>query len=31
YVYNEFKGSHNWKSWKPMLGDILYYFLNNNK
>ena len=30
YVYNEFNGSHNWKSWKPMIGDILYYFLNNN-
>lgn len=30
YVYNEFNGGHNWKSWKPMLGDILYYFLKNS-
>ena len=28
YEYQEFDGGHNWKSWKPMLGDILKYFLN---
>lgn len=27
YEYHEFDGGHNWKSWKPMLGDILKYFL----
>ena len=25
YEYQEFDGGHNWKSWKPMLGDILKY------
>ncbi len=28
YEYQEFDGGHNWKSWKPMLGDILKYFLD---
>ncbi|MCJ1656746.1 esterase family protein [Staphylococcus sp. NRL 16/872] len=28
YQYTEFDGGHNWKSWKPMLADILNYFLN---
>ena len=26
YHYQEFEGGHNWKSWKPLLGDILKYF-----
>ena len=28
YHYQEFDGGHNWKSWKPLLGDILKYFLD---
>lgn len=28
YSYQEFDGGHNWKSWKPLLADILKYFLN---
>ncbi|GGG88115.1 esterase family protein [Staphylococcus pragensis] len=30
YQYTEFDGGHNWKSWKPMLDDILNYFLNED-
>ena len=29
YYYTEFEGGHSWKSWKPMLGDILKYFLSD--
>lgn len=29
YFYKEFKGGHQWKSWKPLLGDILLQFLSN--
>ncbi|MDU1840141.1 MAG: alpha/beta hydrolase-fold protein, partial [Staphylococcus epidermidis] len=29
YFYKEFKGGHHWKSWKPLLGDILLKFLSN--
>ena len=29
YFYKEFNGGHHWKSWKPLLGDILLQFLGN--
>ena len=29
YYYTEFEGGHSWKSWKPLLGDILEYFLSD--
>ncbi|UDI78696.1 esterase family protein [Staphylococcus taiwanensis] len=29
YHYQEFEGGHNWKSWKPMLPEILTYFLSD--
>lgn len=30
YHYLEFEGGHMWKSWKPLLGDLLKYFLSDN-
>lgn len=30
HVYKEFDDGHNWKSWKPLLDDILIYFLNES-
>ena len=29
YHYLEFEGGHNWKSWKPLLSDILKYYLSD--
>lgn len=29
YFYKEFNGGHHWKSWKPLLGDILLQFLGD--
>ena len=29
YHYLEFEGRHNWKSWKPLLSDILKYYLSD--
>ncbi|HCZ3220566.1 TPA: esterase family protein [Staphylococcus aureus] len=30
YYYDEFEGGHQWKDWKPLLSDILLYFLRKN-
>ncbi|WP_436860940.1 esterase family protein [Staphylococcus caeli] len=30
YQYLEFDGGHQWKSWKPLLNDVLKHFLTDN-
>ncbi|MBF7017484.1 esterase family protein [Staphylococcus durrellii] len=30
YHYEEFDGGHRWKSWKPLLKDMMTYFLSDN-
>jgi enterochelin esterase-like enzyme len=30
YHYVEYEGGHRWKSWKPLLNDMLTYFLSDN-